>query len=236
MRPEPVISELWDMLTDVVFWVKDEEGRFLIINQALADQAQRPKSHIIGKKDADCFPNELANSYMHDDDQVFKEGKPIRNKPELVLTPEGSVEWRQTTKFPVYSKKGKIIGTAGISRRMAKDVPLPQEYAALTRIVNRVSKNLSAKISVKDMAADSHFSVSTLERYFQSHFRLSPNEFLLKIKMNRAAQLLSASTLNVSEIATECGYENVSSFSRAFRRHMGMTPGNYRKLHRSTNT
>lgn len=236
MKPDPVISDLWDMLADVVFWVKDEEGRFLIINQALADQAQRPKSRIIGKRDVDCFPNELASNYMHDDDRVLKEGKPIRNKPELVLTPEGTVEWRQTTKFPVFSKSGTIIGTAGISRKMANDVPLPQEYAALTRIVNRVSKGLSSKMSVKEMAEESHFSVSTLERYFHSHFGLSPNEFLLKLKINRASQLLSTSTLNISEIASECGYENVSSFSRAFRRHMGTTPGNYRKLHRSFET
>lgn len=233
MRPDPVVSELWDMLPDVVFWVKDEEGRFVIINQALADQAQRPKSRIIGKRDVDCFPNELASNYMHDDDRVLKQGKPIRNKPELVLTPEGIVEWRQTTKFPVYSHDDRIIGTAGISRKMAGDVPLPQEYAALNRIVNRVSKDLSAKISVKEMAEESHFSISTLERYFHSHFGLSPNEFLLKIKINRAAQLLSTSTLNISEIASECGYENVSSFSRAFRRHMGTTPGTYRKKHRS---
>lgn len=221
------------MLPDVVFWVKDEEGRFLVINQALADQAQRPKSSIIGKRDVDCFPNELASNYMHDDDRVLKQGKPIRNKPELVLTPEGTVEWRQTTKFPVYSREGTIIGTAGISRKMAGQVPLPQEYAALTRIVNRVSKNLSSKMTVKEMAEESHFSISTLERYFHSHFGLSPNEFLLKIKINRASQLLSASTLNISEIASECGYENVSSFSRAFRRHMGTTPGNYRRRHRT---
>lgn len=233
MRPDPVVSELWDMLPNVVFWVKDSDGRFLVINQALADQAQRPKSMILGKRDVDCFPNELATNYMHDDDRVLKQGIPIRNKPELVLTPEGVVEWRQTTKLPVFSHDGTIIGTAGISRKMAAEIPLPHEYAALTHIVNRISKRLSQKITVKEMADESHFSISTLERYFHAHLGLSPNEFLLKIKVNRAAQLLSNSTLNISEIATECGYDNVSSFSRAFRRQKGETPGAYRKRHRS---
>lgn len=236
MRPDPVVSELWDMLPDVVFWVKDDAGRFLVINQALADQAQRPKAMILGKRDVDCFPNELASNYMHDDDQVLKQGIPIRNKPELVLTPEGVVEWRQTTKLPVFSHDGEIIGTAGISRKMDAEVPLPHEYAALTHIVNRISKGLSQKITVRELAEESHFSISTLERYFHSHFGLSPHEFLLKIKVNRAAQLLSNSTLNISEIAAECGYDNVSSFSRAFRRQLGETPGAYRRRHRSVAT
>lgn len=236
MRPDPVVSELWDMLPDVVFWVKDEAGRFLIINQALADQAQRTKAMILGKRDVDCFPNELASNYMHDDDRVLKQGIPIRNKPELVLTPEGVVEWRQTTKLPVFARDGAIIGTAGISRKMDAQVPLPHEYAALTHIVNRISRRLSEKITVRELAEESHFSISTLERYFHSHFGLSPNEFLLKIKVNRAAQLLSNSTLNISEIAAECGYDNVSSFSRAFRREIGETPGTYRKRHRSATT
>jgi AraC-like DNA-binding protein len=225
--------ELWNVLPDVSFWIKDHLGRFVWINDTLAGQAQLSRSEVVGKRDADCFPNELASIYMHDDAEIVATGKPMLNKPELVMTPVGGVEWRQTTKIPVLNKNGEVFGTSGISRKMARDIPLPPEYAALVKIISHASENLSKGVKIRDLARSVHLSISTLERYIRAHLRIAPNELLRKIKMNRAYQLLSNSTLNISEIAVECGYESVSSFSRAFRHYSGMTPGAYREKNRS---
>lgn len=233
MLSGPPSIELWDMLSDVAFWIKDHRSRFVWINDTLAKQAQLPKSEVIGKCDVDCFHSELAHNYMMDDYAIVAGGGPILNKPELVMTPEGGVEWRQTTKYPVLNKEGKPFGSKGISRKMESDVPLPQEYAALGHIITHASENLAKRVTVQDLAKEAHLSVSTLERYFQAHLRISPNELLRKIKMNRAFLLLTSSALNVSEIAGECGYESLSSFSRAFRRYIGMTPLEYRQNHQS---
>ncbi len=227
--------DLWNMMPDVAFWVKDGGGRFIWVNDTLCNQAQLSRADLIGKRDVDCFPNELANNYMHDDAVILEGGAPILNKLELVMTPEGCVEWRQTTKYPVLNKENDVLGTQGISRKMESDVPLPQEYAALGHIIEHASENLAKKVTVKDLAREAHLSVSTLERYFRSHFRLSPNELLRKVRMNRAYLLLSSSALNVSEIAGECGYESLSSFSRAFRLYSGKTPVEYRTSHQSGN-
>ena len=219
---------LWDALSDVLFWIKDTQGRFVWINEYLASQTQLPKQEVIGKTDVDCFPNELASIYMHDDAEVLENGVSILNKPELVMTPEGGVEWRQTTKIPIYSHEGAIIGTKGVSRQLAKGIPLPPEYATLAKMIAYITDNLSKRILIRDLARTTHQSISTLERYIHSRLKISPITLLRKIRMNKACQLLSNSTLNISEIATECGYESLSSFSRAFRKQHGMTPGDFR--------
>jgi AraC-like DNA-binding protein len=219
---------LWDALPDVHFWIKDAQGRFVWVNETLTLQARRPREDIIGKRDVDCFPNELASIYMHDDAEVLQYGTPLINKAELVMTPEGGVEWRQTTKVPVMDKQGHVMGTSGISRRMAKEVPLPPEYAALAQLIDHANRNLPNGIRVKDLAKTAHLSLSSLERYLQTHLHITPHELLLRIRMNRACHLLSNSTLNISEIAAQCGYESPSSFSRAFRLHKGSSPGTYR--------
>jgi AraC-like DNA-binding protein len=228
VRMDPQALVLWNALSDILFWIKDRNGRFVWINDYLASQTQLPKSEVIGKTDVDCFPNELASIYMHDDAEILEKGTSIINKPELVMTPEGGVEWRQTTKSPIHSKAGSIVGTTGVSRKLAEGIPLPPEYATLAKMIGYITDNLSKRILIRDLARTTHLSISTLERYIHSHLRISPITLLRKIRMNRACQLLSNSTLNISEIATECGYESLSSFSRAFRRQHGMTPGDYR--------
>ncbi len=220
--------ELWDLLGDVIAWVKDCDGRFLWVNEAFAKQARIPLAEIVGKRDADCFPGELASVYMQDDVQVVADGTPIKNKPELVITLEGGVEWRQTSKFPVRNAKGRRVGTMGMSRKMAAGIPLPTEHAILGRIIEWAQKNVARGVKVSDMAREAHVSLSTLERYIGAHLGVSPLELLRKIKMDRACRLLSESSLNVSEIASQCGYESVSSFARAFRTREGMSPGAYR--------
>jgi AraC-like DNA-binding protein len=231
MAGGPPNIALWDLLPEVAFWVKDHLGRFIFVNQTLADQARMPKADVIGKKDVDCFPPELAQIYMMDDESIIAGGPPITHKSELVMTPEGGVEWRKTSKLPVLDARGSIIGTTGVSRKVNTNTPLPTEYAVITDILNYIHDNLEGGLSIQQIASDFHLSLSTLERYIRTHLRTTPNDLLIRIKMQRAHQLLVSSMLNITEISYECGYESVSSFSRAFRKHSGMTAMDYRNTH-----
>lgn len=229
----PPNIELWDMLPEVAFWIKDRYGRFVWVNTTLANQTRMPREQVIGKRDVDCFPSELAHIYAMDDHRIVCGEPPIVNKSELVMTPEGGVEWRKTSKLPVLDKNKRIIGTTGVSRKVDSANPLPAEYAAIMDILDFVRENLSGGLTIQSIAEHFHLSLSTLERYFRSHLRTTPHDFLLKIKMQKARQLLTSSLLNISEISYECGYESVSSFSRAFRKFAGMTAVQYREHQRS---
>jgi AraC-like DNA-binding protein len=219
---------LWDLLDDTSFWVKDLEGRFVWVNRTLAEQAQAPRQAILGTRDSDWFFNELASVYMRDDATVIEEKKPIVNKPELVMSPDGEVVWHATSKYPHVDATGRLVGTYGMSRPMESIGELPSDYADLSSIVSFARRNISQGITVEALAKEAHMSLSTLERTVRRHLRITPQDLLQRIRMNRARHLLTTSTLKIGEIALECGYESFSAFSRAFRKAYGCAPGGVR--------
>lgn len=79
------------------------------------------------------------------------------------------------------------------------------------------------------VAAQGFISISSLQRKFRSHFAMSPKQYLTKLRMDRALELLMAATLPVREIALMCGFTDEKYFSRAFRNHFGEPPSRMRK-------
>ena len=67
-------------------------------------------------------------------------------------------------------------------------------------------------------------SVSGLQRKFQKHFEMSPKQYLIRLRMNRALELLIADELSVREIAYACGFSGEKYFSRAFKQRYGHPP------------
>ncbi len=72
-------------------------------------------------------------------------------------------------------------------------------------------------------------SVPQLVRQFKAVFHTTPHQYLTRIKLERAAELLKHSDKPVHEITWLCGFENASAFCRAFKSAFGMQPGNFRK-------
>ncbi|WP_374362650.1 GlxA family transcriptional regulator [Pseudoduganella danionis] len=81
------------------------------------------------------------------------------------------------------------------------------------------------------LAAVASASERTLLRHFQSVLGRTPLEFLHELRIQRAKVMLEISINSLQTIAHACGYANASTFSKLFRRSMGMSPGEYRKLH-----
>ena len=74
------------------------------------------------------------------------------------------------------------------------------------------------------MLSRSRFSV-----VYNNQFGTSPKADLINARISKASYLLSLGTLSISEIAEQCGYQNVYHFIRQFRKMTGVTPGKYRK-------
>lgn len=84
-------------------------------------------------------------------------------------------------------------------------------------------------LDVKALAASLHVSPRTLSRKFNSAVGLSPVDYILRFRMERACALLSEGRLNVAEVAAACGMDDPAYFSRFFRKMTGMTPTEYQK-------
>ena len=70
---------------------------------------------------------------------------------------------------------------------------------------------------------------SKFRRMFKDYTGVSPAQYRLQLKLIRAKELLTSGTLNISEIAYELGFENVSQFSTFFRKREGITPSAFRE-------
>jgi PAS domain S-box-containing protein len=120
------LQGLIDNMPDAIYF-KDRKNRIIKVNKFYAKGFRLPPEKIIGKTDFDFFPEEQARQMFADDDSVLKTGKPIIGKIERTLLPNKT--WNQviTTKIPMVDRKGRIIGTMGITRDMTAHANLERE-------------------------------------------------------------------------------------------------------------
>ncbi len=71
-------------------------------------------------------------------------------------------------------------------------------------------------------------SPSGLQRAFLQRFGVSPKQYIIKLRMNKALQLLAENRLSVKEVALSCGFSDEKYFSRAFRERYGYPPSRLR--------
>ncbi len=92
-----------------------------------------------------------------------------------------------------------------------------------------MAKNFRKNISVAELADITHLSKS----YFMSCFKESAGvgaiEYLIQLRINAACEALSTTEKRISEIAFDCGYDNLSNFNRQFKKATGQTPNEYRR-------
>ena len=93
--------------------------------------------------------------------------------------------------------------------------------------------NFYHNLSLAAFAKMCHRSLSSFKRDFRNLYGVSPGKWLLGKRLERAASLLHTSALSVTEVIFECGFEDVSHFSRAFKERFNYSPSAYRQASRS---
>jgi transcriptional regulator GlxA family with amidase domain len=91
--------------------------------------------------------------------------------------------------------------------------------------------NVEQPYDLKALSALASSSERTLLRHFQSVLGMTPLEYLQDLRVQRAKVMLEISINSMQTIAHACGYTNASTFGKLFRRALGISPGEYRKLH-----
>lgn len=106
----------------------------------------------------------------------------------------------------------------------------------IQKALRYLGTHFSENISMQEVAEHLFISKSYLSREFQRQMGISFSDYLLRLRLNKAVQLLNASEKSVTDIALACGFSNVNTMILNFRQAFGTTPGVYRKLHGRENS
>ena len=92
-----------------------------------------------------------------------------------------------------------------------------------------IHEHFDQPVSVPQIAASASISVTECLRCFRDVMGTTPNQYLRQYRAQRAAELLSSTSLRVGEVAARCGFADANYFARCFRQMYGMSPADYRK-------
>jgi len=95
--------------------------------------------------------------------------------------------------------------------------------------VNYIHNNFERNISLNDIARFVFLSTSYFTRAFKEEMKISPISYLLKVRVERAMELLRETDHKISDIALSVGFSNQQRFNEIFKKHTKMTPLQYRK-------
>lgn len=98
----------------------------------------------------------------------------------------------------------------------------------LARVIDRIMEDPFASHTVESLADLAHMSRSAFAKHFQVAFSNSPMNLVNHVRLERAAHMLNSSNIPVEQIGRKCGFSSRSHFSQAFKKHMGLSPAEFR--------
>ena len=100
----------------------------------------------------------------------------------------------------------------------------------VVKITEIISEKIQdSNLSLEYLAQSMNMSTTQLTRKTKSLMDTTPYSLIIKLRMEQAVRYLKEGNMNISEIAYNCGYQEVSNFSRAFTRYWGESPSQYMK-------
>ncbi|MGF1806908.1 AraC family transcriptional regulator [Aliivibrio sifiae] len=98
------------------------------------------------------------------------------------------------------------------------------QYARVAKAMNKMHQSYADGLTVQNLAEEANMSVSAFHSAFRKVTLESPLQYLKKVRLNKAKELIQLDGRRVNEAAHSVGYTSTSQFSREFKRHFNMTP------------
>ena len=220
---------LFDQIPDIVFFMKDREARYTVVNQTLVERCGvAGKIDLLGKTVLDIFPPPLGEAYFDQDREVLDKGTQVKDLLELHLYVRGEPGWCITNKLPIPDDHDAISGLIGIS----KDLHLPADeargYSELAESIRFIQSHYGQPLRVEELARMSSLSEYQYEQRMKKVFQMTAGQFITKTRIEAACERLRSTREQIADIAVECGFYDQSAFTRQFKSTTGLTPGKYR--------
>lgn len=145
--------------------------------------------------------------------QFLYKGNMLNERLEAVHTVSEMENWLRKV----------LSGTAALLKEAGEPKSVTE------RVKQYVRTSVGKDISRKEVADKMYLNPDYLDRIFKKETGMSVNRFITAEKVSMAKKLLNKGELSVSEVASRCGYTNLSGFSAMFKKETGENPTEYKK-------
>lgn len=122
-----------------------------------------------------------------------------------------------------YEDQNHLSSPASLdSIQLMKDDPM-------RKALDFILQNYHKYIEIKDLLEITNMSNTAFYAAFKRSYRMSFKSYLLQIRIGYACRLLTDGSQTISEIAYDCGFENISNFNRQFKKIKGITPSEFQE-------
>lgn len=227
------METLFDHIHDAVFSIKDRSGRYLAISAGCVERCGlKAKEQALGRTAHDLWPKPMADRYAEQDLRLFRTGRPIVDALDLTLYPDRQPGWCLTQKVPLRDRAGQVLALACLST----DLPEPSRAglidARFAEAVDHIHMHYAEGLRMEELAEISGLSLGQFERRMKKLFHLSPGQYVMKVRIQAAARMLSEQDDSIASVALETGFCDQAALSRHFKQVTGLSPAAYRKWSR----
>ena len=113
---------------------------------------------------------------------------------------------------------------------ISRAVITPSEHRSIERSLKYIHAEYAQKISIPKLAAMENLSNSRYIALFNDQMGMSPSAYIIGLRMESAKELLTSTDLSIKQVGILVGYTDPHFFSKLFKRHVGLSPKNYKEI------
>lgn len=212
-----LMSTLLDHSPDLIYF-KDSDSRFVRISDTLARHlGVESTEELIHKSDSDVFTGEQSGEYLADEQRIMASGKPLIGKEERQLSADGRVVWLSTTKAPLRTGDGEIVGIFGISR----DITDAKKAKEAAEAANEAKSDFLANMS-HEIRTPMNAIIGMTELALETNDQVTAKEYL-RVVRESAEALLSIINQMLDFSKIEAGKLELESLNFDLREEIGST-------------
>ena len=156
-----------------LIYLKDSQGRYLLVNRLFTQLFTRPRREILGKTDYDLFSRREADAFRWNDRQVMATGQPIAVREKATTAEEDKPRTYLSVKFPLRDAEGNIYGSGGVSIDITQRVEIERRLKERDVLSRALLESIPDPLTISHITDGRYIMVSPS---FCSLLGFSPEE------------------------------------------------------------